>query len=289
MEYTPHLFVGVGENYHFFTLRQTYLHTVYTGGEGEMGNAVVNGQYMGSAHTEERSFHMYNLSQDADEAMAKASEAAQELGMEIRASREIIELKMHDIRRATEAEKDRRAREAAEREQLWAAERKRRDDSKLDQISSGVYPFGAHAGKRFEEAPVSYVNWMIKSADEFEAGSVMKALGEAVKASPACQAMLLPTPDASAFLGEEKKRITVDVICVGSAHFYSNFGAPQRVNVITMMDKASRARLVCMSSAFYAEAGEEFKIKATVKEHALYNGLAQTIVQRIAILEEETQ
>lgn len=289
MEYTPHLFVGVGENYHFFTLRQTYLHVAYTGGEGEMGNAVVNGQYMGSTSTEERSFHMYNLSQDADEAIAKATEAAQELGMEIRASREIIELKMHDIRRASADEKERRAREAQEREELWAAERKRRDDSKLDQISSGVYPFGKHAGKRFEEAPISYVTWMIKSADEFEAGTVMAALAAAVKASPLCQAMLLPEPDAAAYIGREKERITVDVLCVGSAHFYSNYGAPQRVNVITMMDTVTRARLVCMSSAFYAELGEKFKIKATVKEHTLYNGLAQTIVQRIAILEEEPQ
>ena len=53
-----------------------------------------------------------------------------------------------------------------------------------------------------------------------------------------------------------------------------------------MIDRATGACLVSKSGAFYAEEGEELKIKATVKEHAEYLGQAQTVVQRIAVLED---
>lgn len=38
--------------------------------------------------------------------------------------------------------------------------------------------------------------------------------------------------------------------------------------------------------AFSHYDGEELKIKATVKEHAEYRGQAQTVIQRIAVLED---
>ena len=51
-EFTPTLFVGIGGHYNFFTLRETYLHTTYIRGEGDMGGCVLNGVYQGTIQTE---------------------------------------------------------------------------------------------------------------------------------------------------------------------------------------------------------------------------------------------
>lgn len=43
------------------------------------------------------------------------------------------------------------------------------------------------------------------------------------------------------------------------------------------------AAIVSKSASFWAEEGEEFVLKGTVKEHGEYKGEAQTIVQRVTI------
>ena len=50
--------------------------------------------------------------------------------------------------------------------------------------------------------------------------------------------------------------------------------------IITMRDDAGNA-IVSKSTSFYADKGETFKMKATVKDHGSYDGEQQTIVQRI--------
>jgi len=74
--FKPSLFIDIGADNHFYTLRETYLHTTYVR-PGEMGNAIVNGVYQGTIAEEVRSFHHFNLSQNPEDAIAKAKSFAE--------------------------------------------------------------------------------------------------------------------------------------------------------------------------------------------------------------------
>lgn len=66
------------------------------------------------------------------------------------------------------------------------------------------------------------------------------------------------------------------------------FGASwlsETVYIITMRDAEGNA-LISKSSRFYAEKGQQFSIKATVKDHNDYQGEMQTLLQRIKITSE---
>lgn len=286
MAFTPYLFIGIGETGAFFTLRETYEHKIYTRGGGDMGGAVLNGVYQGSVQVEIRSMHHFNLSQDADEAFRKAQEFAEANAMELRTSREELDEEMRKIQRATAEQRAERERMQRQREEQWEAERAAALQAKMDTIAEGKFPVGPYQGKEFAEADRGYLDWLMRTLESFEEGSLMRAIAEAVTAT--CAAMRLPVPDASKLVGEPKKRMQFDVTVVRSAYFdresWNGWGY-ERVYVTTMVD-ADGACLVCFSSSFSPEVGEELTIKATVKEHSEYQGQAQTIVQRVAVQKE---
>lgn len=283
-EYTPTLFIDVGETGAFFTLRETYLHRTYIPGEGDMGNAVVNGVYQGTVIEEERSFHHQNLSQDADEAWAKAQALAQQMGLQLDGSREDLTEKMRDIHRATAEELERRAQIRAEQDAIWAAEREERAKARVQQVVDGIMPFGPHKGKKFDECPRGYLTWMAGKASEFEEGSIIRITAEALRDRFAN--LLLPTPSSTLHAGEIKQRKVWDVTVLRCAEFKRPmYGAPwrtERVYITTMIDKATGACLVVKSPNFGpVSEGEEMKIKATVVDHGDYKGQAQTLLQRV--------
>lgn len=109
-QFVPHLFIGVGLTGAYFTLRMTNLR--YIPGEGPMGNAIVNGVYQGTV--EVGSEHLFNLSQDADEAFEKA-QAAQEMALRLSSTRESLDQEMREIQRATAEQMAERAARDAER------------------------------------------------------------------------------------------------------------------------------------------------------------------------------
>lgn len=281
--FVPTLLIGVGELGCFFTLRETYLHAVP--GPGPMGNAVVNGVYQGSF--EVRSRHVKNLSQDPDEAFEKAQEASERMGLKLTTSRDSLREEMNAIHRANAAELERRERERKEREDRWAAERAAEEEEKRQTILGGKFAFGPYAGKEFHEAPRGYISWLIDTLPDFEEAGLMRLTAQEV--ARRVPHLALPKPKPDLYVGEPKKRMTFDVTVVRRYTFardaYSGWGI-ETVHIITMIDRATGACLVSKSGAFYAEEGEELKIKATVKEHAEYRGQAQTVVQRIAVLED---
>ncbi len=124
--------------------------------------------------------------------------------------------------------------------------------------------------------------------EEFEAGSILRATGEAVQRL--VPELLLPKPHPTKHVGTEGKRATFDVEVIRVSHFTrQGFGygnSLERVWIVTMMT-ADGGCLVSMTPSFRAEEGEKLKIKATVKEHGEYKGQAQTKVQRIVVLEEK--
>lgn len=277
--FVPTLFIGVGELGCFFTLRETYLHAIP--GPGPMGNTVVNGVYQGSY--EVRSYHVKNLSQDPDEAFEKAQEASERMGLKLTTSRESLREEMNAIHRANAEELARRERERKEREDRWAAE----EEKKRQTILGGKFAFGPYAGKEFHEAPRSYISWLIDTLPDFEEGGLMRLTAQEV--ARRVPHLALPKPKPDLYVGEPKKRLTFDVTVVRRYTFardaWNGYGT-EACHIVTMVDKATGACLVSKSGTFRAEEGEELKIKATVKEHAEYRGQVQTVVQRIAVLED---
>lgn len=268
MAFTPYLFIGVGETGAFFTLRETYLHEFHL---------------EGSRHTEIRSMHHFNLSQDADEAFRKAEEFAEAHAMQLRTSREDLADKMREIQRATAEQREERERMQRRREEEWEEERAAALQAKLDMIAEGKFPIGPYQGRQFDEAERGYLDWMMRKLPEFEEGSLMRAIAEAVATS--CAHLRLPDADPSKLVGEPKKRMQFNVTVIRSVHFdresWNGWGY-ERVYVTTMVAQDG-ACLVCFSSSFSPEVGDELCIKATVKEHSEYQGQAQTIVQRVAV------
>lgn len=281
--YVPRLFIGIGQMNHFFTLRETYLHVIP--GEGPYGNAVVNGVYQGSF--EERSYHVKNLSQDPDEAFEKATEAAEVMGLKLSTTRDRLTQELLEIRRASKEELERRVREAQERAAFWAAERAKEDERMREVALAGFFAFGPYSGKHFSEAPRGYLTWMADKVDEFSEGSLIQLTAQQIPLQ--VPELLLPKPHPSKYVGEEKKRMTFEVICIRHTSFVrSAFGYGSRVELVhvtTMVDKATQACLVAITPSWAAEEGEEFKIKATIKEHSSYQGQAQTLLQRVVDVE----
>ena len=281
--YVPHLFISIGLTGAYLTLRETHLN--YYANQGNYGNAVVNGVYQG--RTEESSHHLFNLSQDADEALRKAQEHAEKTGLVLSTTGDELKEQMREIKRTTAEELERREQARLAAEQEWAQKIEREREGYYQKIAQGIYPLGFYQNQAFREAPVGYINWLIDNKDQFE-DEVMADLAAAVEKE--CADLILPKPDPELTLGKPKQRMELDVIVVRRATFYrqnffGGFDQVEKVCVITLVDEHFGACVLSMTPSFDAEVGQRFKIKATVKSHDEYKGQAQTRVQRIKILE----
>jgi len=278
--FIPSLFIGIGETGALFTLRETYEHVYY--GRGE----VVNGVFTGTVEISVRSFHHFNLSQDPDEAIAKAQAYSEQMGVKLVTTRDQLVSEMRDIKRATAEQMNERREKEEKRQAEWDAQREEWIKERDAKIASGVFTFGPFAGKKFEEAPRGYLTWLMDMVNEFEEGSVIRITADAVlRLVPH---LALPKPDKITIVGELKQRLAFDVIVTGSRNFmrdaFGGYGGKELVYVTTMVDKKTNACLVSFSTAFGPAEGDEMKIKATVKSHDEYKGQAQTIVQRVTVL-----
>jgi uncharacterized protein (DUF3820 family) len=269
--FVPNLVIGVGATSAYFTLRETYLHyfTVH-----------------GFPMSEVRSFHHFNLSQDAEEAFEKAKNYSKQMGVPLRnQSAEELRTEMREIQRATAEEMEYRAKIQAEREARWEEERKEREKQKFDLIKQGIMPFGQYIGEKFSDLPMGYVTWFVKTRSEFEPESLIYALSVELEAQ--VPSMILPDPNPTATIGKEKQRLEMTVTVVRTVVFqqpsFSGYGMDAKCMSI-MVEKETKACVVCFSTSFWPEVGKEMKIKATVKEFKDYKGQQQTIVQRIKVL-----
>lgn len=267
MSYVPHLYIGIGETGALYTLRETYLHVSYVGN---------------TPHKEVRSFHHFNLSQNADEALAKAQHYAEQMALELRADRESLEGEMRKITRASAEELAAREERIRKAQEEWEANKLKLEAEKREKIANGIFPFGRYFDEKFEDAPIGYLTWLIENVNTFE--GMLKEVAEAVKAK--CSHMMLPKPDSDAIVGEVKQRLVLDVIVTKTREIwrdsFSGWGQ-ERVFIVEMMDKKTKACIMSFSTAFNAEEGEELTIKATVKKHDEYKGQAQTVVTRVTV------
>ena len=265
--FTPKLFIAVGATGAFFTLRETYQH--------------IDDCY---AHSEVRSFHHFNLSQDPAEAVSKAKAYANEYGIELYTSIEDLQTEMRKIQRETAEQAETRRIAYIKQAAVWEEDRLARIAEQHQQIAQGIYPIGRYFGKQFREAPVSYINWLASAAAEFEKDSIIAELAIAV--ADRCKDLLFPVPDPIKTIGKEKQRLTFSVTVVRRGEYYrESFGYQNgmgRVNIVTMVTDDGVC-LVSKSTSFNAEPGEKLYLKATVKEFSEYKGQMQTVVQRVAV------
>jgi hypothetical protein len=247
-----------------------------------------------------RSFHHFNLSQDPDEAIAKATEAAGRMGMPLLTTRAEITEKLAAIQRATADE----MREREEREKRWREEREAVNAAHmqrwLQQIEEGCFPdcfrnCGDATGKwietplpngyttenhwrTFESAEVGYLNWLMDGAEgaKFEPDSLLAIT--AARVLQTCQHLRLPRPDAHKVTGEVGKRQVFEVTVTRVFEFSGIYGITYFVTMVT-----PDGCCLLSKGRFKSEVGDKLKIKATVKEHDDYKGQAQTVVQRVVV------
>lgn len=262
-KFIPTMYISVGAKTCFFTLRETYNHCIVI---------------RGVPHYETRSFHHFNLSQDPDEALAKAMKFASESGLQLTTTREKLVTEMNDIKRANAEELERREREAVERQAEYEAQRKTFDAQMREVIAAGFFPFGKYEGLAFEKADRGYLQWVIAKREDFEVGSYMRDIAD--KLALDYTEYAAPEFNPTAVIGEEGQRLELTVRIVRSFRYINDFG----VSYITTMVTGDNVCLVSMG-VFYAEVGDVLKIKGTVKRHDEYKGQAQTRLQRIKIIE----
>lgn len=290
-QFQPKLFIGIGETMAYYTLRETYLHEVCIPGEGPMGNAVVNGVYQGEKIEEVRSFHHFNLSQDPDEAIAKAKEASFKLGIPFSCTKEKIVEEMREIKRRTEeqikADQLKWEITQAQIEALkikWAMEREAEKIEKFEEVTphgTHYITWGSHAFCHANKLPREYCTWVVANKDKFEDYSFMLHLAKTLEEKYPEQLLEEIKLKPKTYFGEVGTRYDLELTVIKCFGFEGFYG---KTYVTTMADKKGICFNV-MSGAFSAQAGDKIKIKATVKEHKPYKGQAQTVLQRVKVLE----
>lgn len=272
--YTPHLFISIGATGAMFTLRETYLHEFYVGAR---------------RHTEVRSFHHYNLGQDPLEAMFKAKEASERLGLQLTTTSEELDANLRDIKRTGAAEMAERRRIEEERLRQWELDRLARQQENINLIwSERKFINGPYRDQPLDSCrDYGYINWLVSKVDEFQDTSYVKQYALIFKEMIAKGELeLLPEPSKTAHLGQPGDKFQADVTVVRATSFQSQgFGSyySSTCYVITMVTSTGEC-LVSMSERFRANVGDKMTIKGTVKAHDEYKGQAQTRVMRLKIV-----
>ena len=251
-QFVSKLFISIGATGAFFTLRETYLY----------GNKVY-------------SYHHFNLSQDADEAITKAITYSEHNAIALEYNKETMLSEMREITRSTAAERaERQARiERAEAERQAYIDKMIAEQTAM--IDNGMFHTGRYYNKPFNSAPISYIKWIVNTTFD---NSVMVHLQSKIKSLVDVGTLVAKEFDENAIVGTVGKRDTFHVTVTRCLQINGFYG----VSYITIMKTDSNACMVS-KGAFAANVGDTLTIKATVKEHSRYGDQMQTIVQRVAV------
>jgi len=264
--FEPSLYISIGANHNYFTLRETYQHF----GRGEVCNGVFTGT------VEVRSFHHFNLSQNADEALEKARQAANDMGLPLttQESASTLQSKMVEIQRMSAEQLEIRANRLK-----WEAEQRQleRENEFQTMLNNGRFPFGKYRGSEFFLAPCDYLQWLINA--EFEPETSYFKLAEVLKRNPAFADLVLPKADKTATVGTIGKRQQFSATVTRKSYYDGFYG---RTYIVTMVTDDGVC-LVSKSASFCPKMGEKLNFAATVKEFSEYRGQAQTVIQRISV------
>lgn len=256
--FIAHVFIGIGREGHFFTLRQTEERII------GRGSRVV-------------SFHIKNLSQNADEAMTEAKKYAAENGMILKTTRDELPDNLEEIfkgKRNSRAEAKRQREEtAAARRAAIEAEKAARRAAQENAINNGTFPFGKHSGKKIAEH-LDYVRWLLTKSEEFESGSILEYFANKV-------VVMFPEVKYSEYAdchlrGAVGTRVTLEGVVKNVYTHNGYYGITRYVTIMTDDRECVVAR-----GSWYTEEGKKVNLIGTIKEKSEYNGQKQTIINRV--------
>ena len=253
MNTTNFYYIGTGEKTMMYTLRYRWTETV-VGIDGPM-------EFI-------RDAYIRNLSIDPEKAVEKARLF---IGRATLKTDDIPSLE--DIRRR-ESEEIQLAREA--QEDLYEEQRASREAQKIEDILSGIWPFGKFHGQTFDSADKGYIRFWLEHEFEDEDSVVTNLKTALAKKFPEIQ----PLPKANGeYYGTEKKREEFTATLISESSYYGYYGQ----SYILRFVKDSGELLVFMGVNGYGhvEIGDTVTFKATVKCHEEYQGEKQTKIQRL--------
>jgi hypothetical protein len=192
-----------------------------------------------------------------------------------------LETELREIQRADADELARREVAAAQRRAEWEADRAAEELGRFELLGADFLTIGAHIGERMAQVPRGYITWLLDTRAEFEVGSLMRAMAERAKFLYSHRAL----PKASGkIIGEPGQRVQVKATVVRTSSFerprFNASWLSETVQVTTLIDNATGASLVIFSPTFRPQADSELTLKATVKGHGEFRGIAQTTLQR---------
>ena len=223
--------------------------------------------------------HVKNLSTNPDTALQKAMEYSKKKNIPLHTDQ--LSAQLRKIKRCS-------AEQIQQQKKMRDEERKRRKQERLEghrrKIDNGIMPIGKHAGKKLSELPRDYIEWITDT--EHDQDSPMYYAAEKVLELIIDDPLPIPHPES--IVGKPKERHTFRVTCINSKSFvrpcYGFSMASEKVFITTMVDEFKNC-IVCFSPSFKMDVGEKATIKATIKDHSLYDNQAQTIVQRVKKIE----
>lgn len=276
--FQPQYAIGIGEHNHFFTLRES--HKVYVPAPGPMGNAVINGVYQGTVRVGWR--HVKNLSQNPQEAIEKAHEAAKAAGIPlVTVTAAELGEQLDAIQRADAAEIARREQEARDDAAAMAERQKAMMLAGAIDVANGYLPEGmANAGKRIAEISFGYAAWLLDKREELE--GLPRAVAEYV-ATNLRALHPWPVEEEVAALGAPGQRLQRLLVQVQrTIPIDSAWG--RNWLMIGVDEDGHRVKQFC-SGAKWAEPGDVCLIAATVKGEDDYRGERATMLQRVKVIE----
>lgn len=224
--------------------------------------------------------YICNLSTDKDRALEKAKEVLGGLGtIEFLAPEDLNEYRIG----IGEYEKSEAARRKIESEQA----KEERKQYCLELVKNGIYPFGCHNSEQPSKiSNLSRSSLSFWANADVERESVAEALQEYIIIN--LYNRLLPEPKAG-HLGELKERLTLTGTVVRVGGFvrdsFDPWGGDQEWCSVTTIVTDKGHMLTVFSTSWCGEVGDVLKFKATVKEHSEYEGIPQTVIQRINVIE----
>lgn len=254
-------YIGIGADHHYYTLRAFFSEKVPMFGGGN--------QFV------KRHWHLQNLSQSADEAWEKAKAYALNAGdAPLLGSREKLDDDMREIKRKTAAQLAERAEQIKRDEEAQAARKAEYEAYQIELLEKGVIPFGKYMDSPLAALPVGYVNWLVNQPTE-ELSKVMLLLIAKLKAE--FPEKILPSADPlkhhDAPIG---KRLDFEGIVIRAFMVQGFYGPCWFISVVL-----EDGTLLLQKGSWRADVGDQVKIKATIKSKDWYNGVAQTVINRV--------
>lgn len=265
----PNMYIGIGLTRAYFTLREVYMHEWWVGGrDGYMAKEV-------------RSFHHFNLSQDADTAYAKAVQIAKDSDLELRANPEAMKQEMRDIHRADATEMHERRVQHAKEQNDYSEQRDWWLMQRLVQQSTRVLggKYAGHTPAEINEFDRDYLVWTADNTESAYVDTALRALR--------IETFLENNPPSlitiDDYYGEVGRRLELPgMLVVTNFVVDSEWGG---FNLIKMVGPAGHRFTTFYSGhKFDPKVGETVNIKATIKKHDEYKGETATIINRVAMV-----